>query len=41
MIVVIMKDGKPVDAYKHSTGEGIIQIDYSSPMAQLYLNRTK
>ena len=41
MIVVIMKDGKAVDAYKHSHGEGIIHIDYFSPMAQLYLNRTR
>lgn len=39
MFVIITKDGKPVDAFFHTSGKGIIVIEYDSPMAKAYTCR--
>lgn len=36
MLVIITKDGKPVDAFFHTSGSGVIIIEHDSPMAKLY-----
>ena len=36
MYIIITKDGKPVDAFYRTSGKGMIEIDYRSPMATLY-----
>ena len=36
MFVIITKDGKPVDAFFHTSGKGIIVIEYDSPLATPY-----
>lgn len=39
MFVIITKNGKPIEAFMHTSGSGIIMIEYDSPIAKLYLTR--
>ncbi len=39
MYIIIVKDGKPVDAFFHTSGSGVVVIEQSSPLALLYAAR--
>ena len=39
MFIIITKDGKPIEAFMHTSGSGIMVIEYDSPIAKLYLAR--
>ena len=36
MFIIITNNGKPVDAFYHTSGSGVFIIEYDSPMAKLY-----
>lgn len=40
MLIIITKDGKAIDAFYHTSGKGVVEIDYKNPLASLYLART-
>jgi hypothetical protein len=39
MLVIITKDGKAIEAFYHTSGKGVVEIDYKNPLATLYLVR--
>ena len=39
MLIIITKDGKAIDAFYHTSGKGVVEIDHKSPLASLYLAR--
>ena len=40
MFIIITKEGKAIDAFYHTSGKGVVEIDHKNPLASLYLART-
>ena len=39
MLVIITREGIAIEAFYHTSGKGVIEIDYKNPLAALYLKR--